>query len=336
MKIFRTAVSAALLCTVCLVSCADARLVLRAGHSAQPSFHMHKAWLKFQELVQKGSHGEINIEIYPADELGTSLEQLENTKNGRQDLCSEALPLLGTWYPGFGAAEMPYIFTSRDQALGVLNTGSFAERLSGQMESLNLKNLGIAENGFRQITNNVRPVTKPEDLKGLRIRTMEVPSHIAAYDQFGAIPVPMGFGEVYEALRQGKVDGQDNPLSQIAASHFYEVQKYLTVANIVFSADVVVMNMDKYMALKPEHQELLKNSMKEALEYQQTLIKAEEQEDLEFFRQQGLKVNILSEEQIKVFQAEVDKIRGLMIAKVGQKNWEALQQGIAEYNAAHP
>lgn len=335
MKILKATVIAAVLASVSVLSQAQAEIVLKVGHSAQPAFHMHKAWLKFQELVQNGSNGEIKVEIYPADQMGTSLEQVEYTQEGTLDLCSEALPLLATWDPGFGVAEMPYVFTSREQALSVLNEGPFAEYIAKKMEELNFKDLGVPENGFRQITNNVRPITKPEDLKGLKIRTMQVDSHITAYKQFGANPSPMAYGEVYSALQQGVVDGQDNPLSHIASSRFYEVQKYLTVANIVFSADVVLMNLDKFNSLKPEYQKLLQDSMKQSLEYQQGIIKAEEADYIDFFRKEGLEVNVLTPEQIKVFQGEVDKVRGEMVAKVGQENWDMLQKAIADYDAAH-
>lgn len=337
MKLFKATLTALAVASICSfgASNASAEILLKVGHSAQPTHHMHKAWLKFADLVSAGSKGEIKVEVYPADQMGTSLEQMEYVQEGTLDLCSEAMSLLSTWDRAFGVTEMPYVFTSREQALSVLNEGDFADYMNSRMEPLGLKGLGVPENGFRQITNNARPIEKPSDLKGLKIRTMQVDSHIVAYKQFGANPSPMAFGEVYSALQQGVVDGQDNPLSQISTARFYEVQKYLTMANIVFSADVVVMNLDKFNSLSPEYQKLVQNSMQEALAYQQTIIKAEEKGYLDAFRKAGLTVTELSADQIGVFKAEVEKVRAQMVADVGEENWKALNEAIAKYNASH-
>lgn len=327
--------SAAVMAATFSTEAAAEQIVLKVGHSAQPTFHMHKAWQKFAELVENGSNHEIKVEIYPADQLGTSLEQMEYVQEGTLDLCSEAMSLLSTWDKAFGTTEMPYVFTSRDQALTILNDSDFSRYLDGKMAEIGFKGLGVPENGFRQITNNVRSINTPDDLKGLKIRTMQVDSHIRAYKEFGANPAPMAFGEVYSALQQGVVDGQDNPLAQIATSRFYEVQKFLTVANIVFSADVCVMNLDKFNSLKPEYQKLLQDSMKAALDYQQGIIKSEEKDYIDFFKKQGLTVNILTPEQMEQFKARVENVRGDMVKEVGEDNWKVLTDAIAKYNAAH-
>ena len=337
MNMIKTAIATALLSSACIFSigAAQAEIVLKVGHSAQPTFHMHKTWLKFAELVEQGSKGEIKVEVYPADQMGTSLEQLEYTQEGTLDMCSEDISLLETSDKSFGASSMPYVFTSRDQALTVLNEGAFADYLKQKMEDLNLKGIGITENGFRQITNSKKPISSPADLKGMKIRTMQIDSHITAYKQFGANPTPMAFGEVYSALQQGVVDGQDNPLSQIAAVRLYEVQKYLTMANIVFSADIVAMNLAKYNSLSPEYQQLINDSMKAAFAYQQEIIKSEEATYIDFFKDQGLEVTILTPEQIQVFKDEVEKVRSSMVADVGPESWEILSKAIADYDASH-
>lgn len=307
---------------------------IKVGHSAQTSFHMHKAWEKFADLVDKGSNGEIKVQIYPADQMGSSLEQLEYVQEGTLDMTSQSMSLLATWDRAFGITEMPYVFTSREQALGVLN-GEFGQTLFKGLEPLELKGIAFAENGFRQITNNRKPIYEPSDLKGLKIRTMQVESHILAYRQFGANPTPMAFGEVYSALQQGVVDGQDNPLSQIVTSRFYEVQKYVSLVNIVYSTDVVVMSLAKYNALPANYQALIDDSMKQAMDYQQELIKQEEAGYVSFLEEQGLKVNALTLEQMNMFKAEVDKVRDKMVKDVGEDNWKLLEKHIDAYNKAN-
>lgn len=335
MKIMKKVMSIVALSSLCFIgSTHAASYTIKVGHSAQTSFHMHKAWEKFADLVEQGSNGEINVQIYPADQMGNSLEQLEYVQEGTLDMTSQSMSLLATWDRAFGITEMPYVFTSREQALGVLN-GEFGKTLFKGLEPLELKGIAFAENGFRQITNNRKPIYEPADLKGLKIRTMQVESHILAYRQFGANPTPMAFGEVYSALQQGVVDGQDNPLSQIVTSRFYEVQKYVSLVNIVYSTDVVVMSLAKYNALPANYQALIDNAMKQAMDYQQALIKQEEAGYVSFLEEQGLKVNSLTLEQMNMFKAEVDKVRDKMVKDVGEDNWALLEQHIEAYNTQH-
>lgn len=334
MKMIKTIISIVTLSSFCFIGHAQAATTLKVGHSAQTTFHMHKAWEKFADLVEKGSNGEIKVQLYPADQMGNSLEQLEYVQEGTLDMSSQSMSLLATWDRTFGITEMPYVFTSREQALSVLN-GDFGKYLFGKLEALDLKGIAIAENGFRQISNNRQPIYQPSDLKGMKVRTMQVDSHIMAYKQFGANPTPMAFGEVYSALQQGVVDGQDNPLSQIVTSRFYKVQKYISMVNIVYSTDVVVMNLDKYNAMSASNQKLVNDSMKQAMDYQQELIKQEENGYVAFLEKEGLKVNTLNIDQMNMFKAEVDKVRGNMVKDVGEDNWKLLEKHINDYNAAH-
>jgi tripartite ATP-independent transporter DctP family solute receptor len=334
MKMIKNIISIVTLSSVCFIGQAQAATTIKVGHSAQTSFHMHKAWEKFADLVDKGSNGDIKVQIYPADQMGSSLEQLEYVQEGTLDMSSQSMSLLATWDRTFGITEMPYVFTSREQALSVLN-GEFGQYLFGKLEPLDLKGIAIAENGFRQISNNRQPIYQPSDLKGMKVRTMQVDSHIMAYKQFGANPTPMAFGEVYSALQQGVVDGQDNPLSQIVTSRFYEVQKYISMVNIVYSTDVVVMNLDKYNALSADQRKLVNDSMKQAMDYQQELIKQEENGYVAFLEKEGLKVNMLTLDQMNLFKAEVDKVRGNMVKDVGEENWKLLEKHLNAYNEAH-
>ncbi|GKX54777.1 ABC transporter substrate-binding protein [Leminorella grimontii] len=320
----------------CGLTCTSAALAaqytLKVGHSAQTSFHMHKAWEKFADEVKKGSNGEIDVQIFPADQMGNSLEQLEYVQTGTLDMTSQSMSLLANWDKAFGITEMPYVFTSREEALSVLN-GDFGQYLFSKLEPLELKGLAVAENGFRQITNNRGPIYKPDDLKNLKIRTMQIDSHILAYRHMGANPTPMAFGELYSALQQGVVDGQDNPLSQIVTSRFYEVQKYVSLANIVYSTDVVLIGLNKYNSLPEKYQTLIKDAMKSAMAYQQELIKQEEDGYVAFLEKAGLKVNSLSPEQIAAFKEKVNEVRPQMIKSIGQENWDKLESSIKAYHA---
>lgn len=335
MKMVKQIISIVTLSSICFMGHAQAATTLKVGHSAQTSFHMHKAWEKFADLVDKGSNGDIKVQIYPADQMGSSLEQLEYVQEGTLDMSSQSMSLLATWDRTFGITEMPYVFTSREQALGVLNGEFGRDYLFSKLEPLDLKGIAFAENGFRQITNNRQPIYQPSDLKGMKVRTMQVDSHIMAYKQFGANPTPMAFGEVYSALQQGVVDGQDNPLSQIVTSRFYEVQKYVSLVNIVYSTDVVVMNLNKYNSLSPAHQQLINDAMKQSMDYQQELIKQEEAGYVAFLEKEGLKVNALTPEQMNMFKAEVDKVRGNMVKDVGEENWKLLEKYTKAYDDAH-
>jgi tripartite ATP-independent transporter DctP family solute receptor len=180
---------------------------------------------------------------------------------------SDAVTLDGKW----AIFDMPFLFSDRETVARLLD-GEVGEELRKSMrESAGLEVLAFGELGFRQITNNVRPIVKPEDLQGVQIRVPGSPARILSFTSFGAQPISMNFGELYLALQQGTVDGQENPLITIKNRSLHEVQDYLSLSNHVYSPVTLVMNAAKYDSLTDEQKEAVKRAAQEAAEYTRNL-----------------------------------------------------------------
>lgn len=182
------------------------------------------------------------------------------------------------------------------------------------------------ENGIREITSNKGPIEKPSDLKGIKIRTMQVEAHIEAFKAMGANPTPMSFNEVYSALQQGVVDAQENPLGHIFSSRFYEVQKFLTMSNHVYSTHMVLANQDFYGNLSDKDREIVNSALSKAIDYQQEVIAAEEKQQLDAIKAAGVKVTKLTAEQVDEFKKETAPIREKYLKQVDPDIVAALQK----------
>jgi tripartite ATP-independent transporter DctP family solute receptor len=215
------------------------------------------------------------------------------------------------------------MYASKDIAFDVLD-GSAGDGMLSRVENQGLVGLGWLELGVRNVTNNVRPVATPEDLEGVKLRTMKVPAHVATFETLGANPTPMNFGEVYSALQQGVIDGQENPLAIITSQRFYEVQKYLSTTGHVFAVYMPVISKPFFDSLSAEHQNLVKDSMAAARDHQAQLVASEDAAQLEQIRAAGVEVLELTAEQRQVFADKTESVRLQYREKVGAEaydNW---------------
>jgi tripartite ATP-independent transporter DctP family solute receptor len=185
------------------------------------------------------------------------------------------------------------------------------------------------ELGVRNVTNNVRPVATPEDLEGVKLRTMKVPAHVATFETLGANPTPMNFGEVYSALQQGVIDGQENPLAIITSQRFYEVQKYLSTTAHVFAVYMPVISKPFFEGLSAEHQQLVRESMAAARSYQAELVAAEDTAQLEEIRAAGVEVLELTAQQRQAFADKTESVRLQYREEVGTEAYDAWVAAVA-------
>ncbi|NMB27698.1 MAG: DctP family TRAP transporter solute-binding subunit, partial [Tissierellia bacterium] len=189
----------------------------------------------------------------------------------------------------------------------------------------NILILGIGENGFRHITNNEGPVYTPDDLKGLKFRTMENPLHIAAFKGMGANPTPIAFGELFTALQQKTVDAQEQPIAILYTSKFNEVQKYLTLDGHVFANCPYIINKDFYEGLSPELQKVIADAVTKTVEVQRKTLAEKEAELIEELKNLGMEVNELTDEQRQLFVEASQPAYDLFIEKFGEQGEELLK-----------
>ena len=306
-----------------LAFAASAGTTIKVGHGAAEAFHMHRALLKFEELVEAGSGGEIDVQIFPSSQMGPDREMIEGVQTGVLEMAIPPSSFFAGWDPAFAVIELPYMYASKDIAFDVLD-GSAGDGMLSRGENQGLVGLGWLELGVRNVTNNVRPVATPEDLEGVKLRTMKVPAHVATFETLGANPTPMNFGEVYSALQQGVIDGQENPLAIITSQRFYEVQKYLSTTGHVFAVYLPVISKPFFESLSAEHQKLVRDSMAAARDHQAQLVASEDAAQLEQIRAAGVEVLELTAEQRQVFADKTESVRLQYREKVGAEaydNW---------------
>ncbi len=314
--------------TLGLAGGASAATVIKLGHGANEQYHMHRALLRFEELVEQGSNGELDVQIFPSSQMGPDREMIEGVQTGVLEMAVPPSSFFAGWDPAFAVIELPYMYASKDIALDVLH-GEAGANMLNRLENQGLVGLGWLENGVRHVTNNVRPIVTPEDLEGVKLRTMKVPAHVATFTALGANPTPMNFGEVYSALQQGVIDGQENPIALIDSQRFYEVQKHVSLTGHVFAVYAPVISKSFFDSLSAEHQKLVMDSMSVAAAYQQEMVNSEEAAQLEKIRGEGVNVVELSAEQRQVFSAQTESVRAQYRDEVGAEAFDAWVAAVA-------
>lgn len=235
-------------------------VVLRVGHVGAPVSPQQAAGEIFQNHVEEMTGGTVVIELHDSATLGDEAELVEGMVTQTIDGGIVSSGLYGGYYEPAGAFEIPFLFEDREHSVRV-NTGSIGEHILAELsEQAGLQAVAIWEHGFRHITNNVRAIREPEDLRGLSIRSPEVVAYEAPLRALGVDPVPMAFGELYVALDRGVVDGQHNPLLHVYGQSFYEVQDHLTMMDFAYTPNIVAFSNSAWNRLSEEQQELVREA----------------------------------------------------------------------------
>lgn len=218
---------------------AQAQQTVTLGHSLSAESHYGVGAEAFLTTLEELSGGAFTGEQSPAGVLGGERDMIEGLQIGSIDVVITSTGPLGNFVPEVYALDLPFLFRDYDHARRTLD-GDIGQELLAKIDENNLVGLAWSENGFRHVTNSRRPVNGPADLEGLKLRTMENRVHMAAFQEMGASPTPMAFPELFTALQQGVVDGQENPVTVITATKFWEVQDYVSLTGHVYSPAVVL------------------------------------------------------------------------------------------------
>ncbi len=225
---------------------------------------------RFNELLKAKTNGALDIKVFADSSLGAFQAAISGVRGGTIDMAVSGSGNFAGMVPLMGIFDIPFMFKDTDHAYRVLD-GKIGQDVLDKLGEFGLKGLAYWDNGWRQLTNNRNPVHKPEDVKGMKIRTTGSPAHTEALKPLGANPVPMPLAELYTALEMKTVDAQEHPLGVLWSAKLYEVQKHLSLTYHAYSALVVVMNKAKYEALSPAHQKALVEAAREAGQYQRQL-----------------------------------------------------------------
>ncbi len=300
---------------------AGVKVHIKLGHAVNEKDTFHLCAMKFKELAETRSNGEISIKIYPNRQLGDEKTLLERMKMGIVDAGTITGGPIVNFVPIFGVTDLPFLFSSPKHAYAVLD-GSIGKSLLKDMEKAGFKGLAFGERGFRNLTNNKRPVHTPDDVKGLKIRVMQNPVYVDTFKTLGANAVPMAWGEVLTALQQGTVDGQENPVNVIYAFKLYEVQKYLSMTRHAYAPMVVMFSLKKWNKIPEKYQKILKEAAQEAVEYERDYINKNETKQLEEIKKHGME--IVMNPDIEAFRKAVKPVYDKYEPKFGKDLIESI------------
>ncbi len=235
---------------------AAAPAVIRLGHVGYPGSLFALTSDEYAKRVNGALKGRYEVKVFHSSQLGSDEDMLKGIKVGVLEMFAPST-IMSTVDPRFGVFEMPYLFKDRAHAKRAFEDAKIRSLLLDPLPQKGLRVLGVWENGFRVITNNVRPVSKPEDLKGIKLRVPSGVWRVKMFKAYGANPTPLAYGEVFAALQAGVMDGQENPFAQIYGGKFYEVQKYLSLTDHVYTPAYLVVSEKYWKTLPADVQEVL-------------------------------------------------------------------------------
>jgi tripartite ATP-independent transporter DctP family solute receptor len=246
--------------TALSVGTAAAQTEIKFGHVGKPGSLLEMAAQEFAKRANTKLGDKAKVVVYGSSQLGGDSEMMKKLKLGTIDLVQPST-VMSSYVPSFGLFEMPYLVKDRDHMARIREQIVFPVMVP-QAEKVGYRIIGIWENGFRHITNNKRPIVKPEDLQGIKLRVPKGVWRVKMFKAYGANPTPLGFSEVFVALQTGAMDGQENPLAQIVSGHFQEVQKYLSLTGHVYTPTYVVAG-ESWKRLPADVQKILSDTAKE-------------------------------------------------------------------------
>jgi len=254
-----------------------AKTTLKLGTSTQPTHIYNQAADYFAKIVAEKTGGEIEVQVFPAAQLGSERDMVEGLQLGSLEMTLTSTGPMGGFVPQVKLFNLPFLFKDRESCYRVLD-GEIGTQISDRFVKVGIRSLGWFENGFRNITNSKRAVNSPDDMKGVKIRVMEDDVFILTMKAMGASPLPMAFGELYTALEQKTVDAQENPLAVIYSSRFFEVQKYLAMTGHFYSPAVLLISEMTWKKLSPENQKIIADAASKARDFERGLSLKADQE----------------------------------------------------------
>ena len=301
---------------------ATAQTTLRINIAIAQNSHYGVAIDTFAREVEKRTGGHYRIQTFYSGALGAERESVEGVQLGTLDLTLTSTGPLPNFVPEVAILDIPFLFRDYAHARAVLD-GPIGQELLAKFPPKGMIGLAWAENGFRHMTNSKHPVNQPEDLKGLKMRTMENPIHIEAYRQFGILPTPMAFTEVFTALQQGTVDGQENPLSVITSAKLDQVQKYLSLTGHVYSPAIFLMNKPQWDKMSDSDKQAFVDAAKEGVKVNRARVDEDERRAVADLRGKGM--NVVENLDKARFQAVLAPVYADFGKRFGQANIDRIR-----------
>jgi tripartite ATP-independent transporter DctP family solute receptor len=267
----------------------SAQTVFKMGHALAKGSHYDVGAVAFCDEIEKNTNGRYKCQIYPSSALGGEREEVEAVQLGTQDFVITSTGPVGNFVPEMKIVDIPFLFRDYDHARKTLD-GKIGQDMLTKFPKHGLVALAWSENGFRHMTNNKRPIVGVADANGLKMRTMENKVHIEGYRSFGIQPTPMAFPEVFGALQQGVVDGQENPIPVILAAKFSQVQKYLSLTGHVYSPGLILTSPRVWDKLSDSDKKIFMIAAKKSVDATRKKVDEDEANGVAQLRKEGMQV----------------------------------------------
>lgn len=284
---------------------------------------------KFADLVAQKSGGKMTVKTFPGGSLGGDLQTLSALQGGTVELTVMNAGLLSGIIKEFAAVDLPFLFNSGAEADAVVD-GPFGQRLMDKLPEKGLVGLGYWDLGFRNVTNSKRPITRLEDIAGLKMRVLQSPIYIDLFANLGANPVPLPFPELYSALEQHTVDGQENPVTVIASSKFYEVQKYLSLTRHTYNPQTLLISKKLWDQLSAQERKVIQEAAQEAKLFQRKVSRDQETQALESLKKGGMQVNEIAPAEMNRLREKVKPVVEKFSKDIGEATVKELYAEIAK------
>jgi C4-dicarboxylate-binding protein DctP len=269
------------------------KVVIKFSHNQQTITPPHKAAEMFKQLVEQRTKGHYEVQIYPAQQLGGLRDQVEGTSLGTIEMTQQTPATVSLFVPKVMILDFPFLWTNEDAMWKVLD-GPLGQDLLQSLEAKGLKGVDFWSSGYKNFTTGRKPIRTPDDFKGMKIRVIPSPLLSAQYEAWGASPTPVDFKELYTALQQGLVDGQENPAGTIVDVKLYEVQKYMTESRHGFLHYIMMFNKKWFDAQSKPNQEILIQAVKEAGRWERKAMLDRDAEATRRIKEAGLEVSALT------------------------------------------
>ena len=286
---------------VCVISAlqagrTEAQIVARVGHGGSDTHAFHIWSMKFAEEAGRLTNGKLKVQVFPNSQLGKERDMAEGLIIGTLELCVVGTgTVLPVWVPEIGVMDAPFIYRDYKHFYNVQD-GAVGAELKTKLEAKGMKHIGWADIGTREMTNSKRPITKPADLVGLKMRVPDSKVYVAMMKALGATVVPVNFAELYMALQQGVADGQENPPTVIRSMNYWEVQKYLSLTDHIYSGSSGLVST-KWLAQQPaDIRAAIEKAGQFATAYTRPWVRDDNQKSLDFLKAKGVFVNTVDQE----------------------------------------
>lgn len=278
---------------------------------------------KFGELVDQKSGGKLKVQVFPGGVLGSDQANVSALQGGTLEMASMNSGIFASVVKDFAIYDFPFLFGNANEADAVVD-GAFGKSLHAKLEEKGLVGLGYYELGFRHITNSRRPITKVEDIAGLKLRVIPNPINVDWVNALGANPTPLPFPELYAALEQKAVDGQENPVATIKGAKLFEVQKHITLTNHQYNPQSIVISKRFWDSLQPADKKILQDAATESIAYQRTQSRAALQAGLEDLKKGGMQVSELSPAEVAKLRDKMKPVIAKHSATVGEETVKSM------------